>query len=282
MRFTAATCVLAMVTGTALGADYRAAPALVAAEPAPPVETFSWGGLYGGIHGAYSTANYDYKGLAKYLTPDTLASFPYLNDPAIRDFLTFGRNSADRYGVGGFIGVNAELDGAVLGLEADITRADFHIRHDKFTIDTSGTFEDRTLTTGSAYYRNKISDYGILKARVGYGFGPVLPWLSVGLAVARSEGRAHADYEAVRIQRVAAVDAFGQPATAELRTVLAKRHRDYKHDPYTLGLALGGGIDYAVLPHVLLRAEYQHVNFSDMKGSSPTLHSVRFGAGVKY
>ena len=48
------------------------------------------------------------------------------------------------------------------------------------------------------------------------------------------------------------------------------------------GVALGFGIEYAITPNVLLRGEYQYINFQTFNGHNAELNTVRGGAAVKF
>jgi outer membrane immunogenic protein len=49
-----------------------------------------------------------------------------------------------------------------------------------------------------------------------------------------------------------------------------------------VGLAVGGGIEYAITSNFLLRGEYQYVLFNDFQGHKAELNTVRGGAAIKF
>ncbi len=48
------------------------------------------------------------------------------------------------------------------------------------------------------------------------------------------------------------------------------------------GIALGFGLEYALTPNILLRGEYQYINFQSFNGHNAELNTIRGGAAVKF
>jgi outer membrane immunogenic protein len=94
----------------------------------------------------------------------------------------------------------------------------------------------------------RITDMGTLRGRAGWVFGTVMAYGLGGLAIAR------ADLDSINGMT----------------------------DSISYGWALGAGVDWAILPNVFVRLEYEHTGFSHMKDVRFTTDTVRGGVGVRF
>lgn len=117
------------------------------------------------------------------------------------------RFDAAGYLVGGTVGYNFQLDNAVIGIEGDLSWSD--------------------IDGAKAGESSRVEWVGTARARAGYAFGNILPFATVGVALAdiRSTGAA---YDVTERQ---------------------------------LGLAAGAGVEVGVTENISLKAEYQFLGF---------------------
>ena len=261
MRLATAACVLMTLTGGAFAADYPVAQAFGDGEP-PPAATFSWDGLYGGIHVAYTRANFHaapyeagYETLFAKEAGTALSGAPHgatLLEPA--------RRVDNKAGFGGFVGYNAQYEMIVFGVEVEATHVGMH----GTTWGGPRTFNDGWTGLGKATVG--FENFAVLKARLGYAFDRFLPFVTVGAALSQA-----------RVE----VNATDILPGVILPTVV--NTASYRKSGTLSGVAYGIGFDYALLDNVILRAEYQHVDFERFRGLvAPRVDTARVGLGVKY
>lgn len=238
---------LAGAAGFQLGADMKGAfilvsmatlalatPALAAdlaqsypvkAAPAPdPV--FSWTGFYGGVNGSYAG------GKAQI---DMISATPY----------SWGLN-ASGYALGGQVGYNYQFaNNVVVGAEADLQWADIN---------------GQTITTAAGSvqgtFGGSIDYFGTLRARAGYAFGRVLPYVTGGAAY----GKMSYTFTSVNL---------AQPANSY----------DLSQSTTQWGWTLGAGLEMALTERWTVKAEYLYVDLGTMDvttGSSPRTLSLPF------
>jgi opacity protein-like surface antigen len=152
----------------------------------------------------------------------------------------------------------------------------------------------------------KIEDYGTIRARGGWAFGRFLPFLTAGLAIGRAQVT-----ETVDVQNYGYNSQTYSANLTSTSPAYVTRHgyasfnpaypgpvsspaglvQTVPDAPYTIGkttvktvggLALGGGLEFAVTQNILIRGEYQYVQFNDFDGHKVNLNTVRGGAAVKF
>jgi outer membrane immunogenic protein len=166
--------------------------------------------------------------------------------------------------IGGFLaGYNYQFGWAVLGAEADIgfLTANSHVFSDKATVPMSVWYSDNAFS----------GDFnGHVRARAGVAGGPFLIFGAVGLAVTDSR-----------------MNVFGYCPPGLYLASATKT---------LTGLSVGGGIEYAVTEHVLLRGEYLYDDYGHTSydiGSGPpnfwqdrdvsyNSHTVRAAVAYKF
>ena len=129
-------------------------------EPDAMLPTFSWTGIYAGVHGAYLVGQDTTK---EYITANM--------------FFVGLENTFHPSGfVGGIhVGANYQFGSIVAGIEADIEAG--HVK---------GGFVDPPVPPGNPGGRGQteISLQGSIRARLGYAFGPVMAYATGGIAAA--------------------------------------------------------------------------------------------------
>lgn len=182
----------------------------------------------------------------------------------------------------GFLGYNWAFGDAVLGLEADYTRSGHAYQIDDYIarrfITSDGTVNDFSLATNQSA---KLNDYGTARLRVGWAFGSFMPFATIGGAVGRfntSSTIATTNY----LTRT-------NPVTGLIETGYAAGRRPgdppvgaTKKNVYGFGLAVGGGVDWALTENIFLRGEYQLIRFADVEGTTTTINTARAAMGVKF
>lgn len=276
------------------GADYDPVPA-------PVVD---WSGVYLGGHGGYTSG-----GLAQRdAMQSTLANyFSYRdieNEFSVSKFLSLPGTRTHGASFGAFAGFNVQFDDIVLGIEADYT----HTNQNSWSTNsisrimtTSGGNSETVNLSGTS--NTRIDDYGSIRARAGYAFGNLLPYVTAGAAIGQ-----------VTINDTVAVQNYGYSATTyaanqalttglpaavynhgyasfnpnfplNRSTPAGQGVQTIPYAPTTLtanartktigGVALGFGLEYAITPNILVRGEYQYVQFQDFNGHKAELNTVR-------
>ncbi|NRD68900.1 outer membrane beta-barrel protein, partial [Corallococcus exiguus] len=146
----------------------------------------------------------------------------------------------------------------------------------------------------------RIDDYGSIRARAGYAFGNLLPYVTGGLAVGRVTindtvavqnygygATTYAANQALTTGLPAAVynhgyASFNQNFPLNRSTPAGQGAQTIPYGPTTLvanaktktigGVALGFGLEYAITPNILLRGEYQYVLFQSFNGHRAELN----------
>ncbi|WP_336485267.1 outer membrane protein [Methylobacterium nigriterrae] len=268
-------------------------------EPAVPV--VDWSGIYFGAHAGYTSAALGFKQpfqpiLAQYFRARDIES-----EFGVSSLLIANAKRASGSSFGGFAGVNFQFDEMVLGLEADYTQfqrgATSSNSIGRYFITSAGNYESVYLDGTSS---TKVEDFGTFRARAGYAMGNFLPFVTGGLAIGRAR-----IVDQVNVQNYGydkkTYDANQQLTSGNLAYV---NFHDYKifyqndvgrsipNGPIALptvaktkvvgGVALGGGLEYALTQNIILRGEYQYVLLNDFDGHKVNLNTVRAGAAVKF
>jgi opacity protein-like surface antigen len=265
-------------------ADYDA---LRGAEPIAPVQTVGpatftrWSGFYfGGQFGvdeAYADfANSTQQGAA-YTLRETLLEQQF--SPS--QWPVLGNTNTPGINFGGFVGYSTQWQDLVLSLEANLNRAAFSLTAPNSPIartvgpDSGGNVYTVNLS-GSGSVTN--IDLATLRVRAGYVVGNLLPYGFVGAAfglanVSVSTTVAGEEYTSGSVTVCNAM----APCSA-LRIVSTTG----ANNEIMYGFAVGGGVDWAILPNVFLRAEFEWDQFNPPPGILLTVATGRVGAGFKF
>ena len=204
----ATTALLASLFGTTLVAAADLAPVYKAPQPVP-----SWSGFYAGLNAGYAFGH-----------AHTVLPF---NGPAVT-------SAYDGFIGGGQIGFNWQTGSAVFGLEADIQYADV----------TGGEILPATTVLAT----NTMDWFGTARARAGYAFNGILPYVTGGFAFGRN---------AYQFTDVSSGNGAGGSATHT-------------------GWAIGGGVEFMVRDAWSVKFEYLHVDL----GTQDTIRGVPFTGEV--
>lgn len=264
-----------------------------------PVAAIDWSGVYLGGHGGYSSAALGFKGALQPLvyrqTHDSTAEADF----GASTLLNPASKRVGDVSFGAYAGYNFQFDDIVIGVEADYTSfgrggaTSDGIGRTK--TNSNGLLETVTLSSASA---TKINDYGTIRARAGYAFGNLLPFVTGGFAIGRAriaDGVAIQDSaydlttynanQALTSGSPSYVTNFGYKSFSQTNPSAGVPTTTYLSQSKTKtvgGISLGGGLEYAITQNILLRAEYQYVLFNDFEGHKANINTVRGGAAVKF
>ncbi|CAA2107443.1 hypothetical protein MBUL_04163 [Methylobacterium bullatum] len=287
------TVTLALLTSVALGhfsttqaadLDYGV---LRGPDYAPASAEIDWNGFYFGAHAGYSSTSQKYTNRFSNILNDYLSKraeyFPFSTalTESVSGLSVFERRG-DGTGFGGFAGYNYMFDETVIGVEADYTTLDAAARSRDFQ---NNNFYD--INSRGALYRvnmqvkglasAKIVDYGTLRVRAGYTLGDFMPFVSAGLAIGRAEIGQQIVVSATNSKfnrTISEGNIGGDPSNAVIGA--------YAKTKVVGGFAAGAGLEYALTQNILLRGEYQYVQFNDFDGYKINLNTVRGGAAMKF
>jgi len=234
-----------------------------------------WDGAYfGGFAGA-TQSNTNFRGGLRDEVAFIVRNTALENALNVSSWLNPRTNNGRARSFGFFAGYNFQFDEAVLGFEADYTRANIRTQ----AADAIG----RSTTTGGVFYNANVNgdigaeirDLMTLRARAGYTYGSFLPFVTGGLALAN-----------VTINRNVRVVATEQNVDADNNPVGMIRGMDESRNTSktrtAFGLAAGAGVDVAVTENLFLRGEWQYIHFRDIDGVNANVNQFRAGAGVKF
>lgn len=128
--------------------------------------------------------------------------------------------------VGGTLGYNWQFNNVVLGIEGDGSWADINGS-------TSGAASG--CGGGGGTCSAKLDAFGTVRGRLGYAFGNVLPYVTGGLAIGDIHGAESGGLGT----------AFGSGSST------------------VTGWTVGGGIEWMVVPHWSVKAEYLYTDFGN-------------------
>ena len=204
-----------------------AAPVLAA--KAPPIDWtgYTWAGVYaGGQVGMIWGANHGYYYVA---TPGGLSAY----DPLDGDALVAS--------VEGHVGYNWQFDHAVFGLEGSVNGTNIVKNSLQPVYDPSSVSPGGTLTTAV-----KSNLQGSMRARAGYAWGRLLPFVTGGVALG---GFSQQSY-------LWGGDALGLFNASSSRSMLRA------------GWTLGAGAEWAMTRSWAIRGEYRYTDFGSVSDAS--------------
>jgi opacity protein-like surface antigen len=217
---------------------------------------FSWTGFYVGGHTGYSWTDIEFPGAAPYVAP-----------PAPCGGCGPPRQELHGAFLGGQVGANYQMGAIVVGVEADLSKANLNgsVRDGNYIVQT-----DTIELTGS------------LRGRLGYAIGPFLPYATAGVLWERS----------VRGQSCP-----GDPAAVVAGHCKTAGPYDLSDTQTHHGFVWGGGVEYAINHHWSLKMEAMRASLGeqiyvlapDAKGNIANVSkiehettTVRFGMNYRF
>lgn len=274
-------CALALPQA-AHSADYlRGSQIEQPAEPPPMFGggRFDWSGFYfGGGAGISDTKFKPDEGLA------TLVNYPFRNsitgteaNPGswLSDIPEKRDSGATFFG---FVGYNYLFDDVVMGFEVDYTRSG-HNYSTGDAISRRVALSDGS-TRGidlSAEQGAKLNDYATARLRMGWAYGRIMPFGTIGAVAGR--------FNTTSVATVNNQFLFnpGLPNQTSAQVVgFPTTVGGTKKNVYAFGLSAGAGVDWALTDNLFLRAEYQLVRFAEVEGTTVTVNTARVAAALKF
>ena len=199
--------------------------------------TTKWSGFYIGPSAGWANADIDFPG-----APAHPSGPP--------------RQTLEGAVLGGQIGYNWQVNGLVLGVEADASWGDL-----------GGTVKDGNYMTET----QSIDWMGSVRGRVGYAFGSLLPYLTAGIMWDRASA------------------GVACPSGAEYGFCKKSGAFDFSDKQTHQGFVWGGGVEYAIASRMSVRVEALYADMGDETytlGGSPwkvehELTIVRAGINLK-
>lgn len=269
-------------------------------EPAVAPSPANWDGIYVGGHGGWSSASFGFGDVFRNPVAQALRATAIETTLGASGLMHARDVRRDGTSFGAFAGVNYQFDDTVVGVELDYTHLGLTGRSSdaigRYKVDDTGFLRGAKLSGDAS---TRIDDYATVRARVGYAIGGFLPFVTGGFAIGRAQ---IAQTVAVRGYEYDQA-AYRSNQTADPSQRVYVNNSGYKsflqNDPGNSvlaapdvfrptkekivgGIAAGAGIEYAITPSLILRAEYQYVLFNDFDGHKMNLNTVRGGAAVKF
>jgi opacity protein-like surface antigen len=249
MNFLAGICAFALVNiAAAQAADLRM-PVKAAPVYAP---VYSWAGWYAGVHAGYGWGDpsADFNPATAPLPPGVITLFV----PAPPFTLSTEPNGW----LGGVqLGYNWQFGQWVVGVEGDFSFTGMNDDASRGYINTYSVGGDVHRTVGAVTLESELQWFGTFRGRFGYAFDRFLPYVTAGLAVGHvktSVTNAGRDFDIGGGLPGAPGPAFSSSASFSDTLV---------------GVALGGGLDWAISDRWSLRGEYLYLNFNGKSHAAP-------------
>ena len=256
LRGTLAALTLILSTATAPAAGAERGPPPSKKTPVPS-SVFIWTGFYVGGNVGGGTSDIDFNGAGFFTTNGAADPFSFANSGTASGILA-----------GGQLGFNYQLPGrVVLGVEADLDGSSFHGLTTFCGTGTGGPLFGHTANCETS--NNKLENFATVRGRVGYSFeNRVLLYGTGGFAWEESTTSTIPTCIAV----TGSCPAHGVKFTGGSSAASATLR----------GWTAGVGVEWALTPQWILRAEYLHLAF-DQAGenfsASGTASRVPFTSG---
>ena len=273
-RFSAllAAVALPVLSHSALAADLPRRPPEPPPVPVPAV--FTWAGAYAGVHAAYGWGQFNrYQFNQNLIAAAIPANYTYAS--VARNYAQSLPSNYDvqQWGGGFFVGYNFVAGNIVFGPELDYTAF-----FGKFGASTICYFPDPSLRMTlpgaptqslivGADTTSRITDYGLVKARLGYSFDRFLPYAFVGIGGSRFKAQGYGSIEQYTTQSGALV----RSSSSQLGK-----------DQITTTYGAGAGVDYAVTDQILLRLQYDYVQLDNVLKQETKIQVGKIGAGIRF
>lgn len=241
--------------------------------PATPVY-FNWTGFYGGLQAGYGSSFVDNGSGVSSLIAFILRNTTLEDQAQVSSWTTLSNQNTSSASYGVFGGYNTQFEDAVLGIE-------LNYNHTNINSSAADSLARSYQTTDGYFYNVNVAaqanlhltDFGTLRGRLGYAFGRFMPYMTLGVAVARAE-----TYRSATVSDTAtnvvnpALPNLALPATTLTEDKVA----------YPWGYEAGIGMDMMLAAGLFLRGEYEFVQLGTFNDTRANIQTVRVGAGLKY
>jgi outer membrane immunogenic protein len=237
-----------------------------------------WNGFYAGGQLGYATSHMDFTNTTFPLLADTLRNLDFLNvGVASTPVLGEVDTHSNSYGV--FFGYNSQWEAIVLGVELNYNRTSLTGSQSAspapFLVSPGDGNTYATNIVGSA--STHVTDFGTLRARVGYVVGSFLPYATVGLAAGRADVN-----DSTTVSFTCTAVSLPTCPTVRTQIALPPQPSTLALTKWLYGYAAGLGLEAAVLPNVFVRGEWEFIQFGPFSETRANLNSLRLGGGVRF
>jgi outer membrane immunogenic protein len=242
--------------------------------PSGSASTINWRGFYLGGQAGYGSSDENFSGSNATMLAALISNNVIQQMGVAQWNLGLGKDSSRAPGYGAFTGYNWQWDDVVAGLEMSYLHGRFGGQSTAFKELVSGTklsdgnFHDVSVTSASAI---AITDMATFRARAGYAYGFLLPYVFGGFAL----GNANITRSVLVTDAVSSTTALG-PFTP-LQPLFAS---DVVHNHLVYGYTAGLGIDINLIGGLFMRAEWEYVRFTAAVDTN--INTVRAGLGYKF
>jgi len=240
-----------------------------------------WSGFYAGGQVSMPTTGVNFTGGVSSLIANILRVTTVENEFSPSGWASLPKQDVARKSYGGFIGYNVQFGETILGIEANYNHTSVRV--------SAGDSIARQVTTSDGYLNQvsisgtsnmDLTDYGTLRARAAWIYNSFIPYAFAAVAVG------YGSVERSASVSISGSDAdpacVGPPDVCLPPYAFSAAESEGKQHVFAYGWALGLGADWAVLPNVFLRGEYEYLTFPKFDGVNLSINSVRLGAGFKF
>jgi opacity protein-like surface antigen len=237
-----------------------------------------WSGVYVGGFGGYGQSDFQNKNGVENLIYSVTRDSTLEQQFQVSRLLHLKSKDVRDTAFGGFVGYNYQIDEVVLGIEADYTATQLRgTSTDSIARRMSTSDGDTHQISLSGSAMAEIKSYGTARVRAGYTLGPLMPFVTGGVAIADIDTKNAAtinwtQYTAGIQSAYICRGSLGCPFPELTKT----------KSTVAVGFTAGAGLDYMLTENIFLRGEYQYAFFNDFDGHKFNLNVVRGGAGVKF
>jgi opacity protein-like surface antigen len=244
-----------------------------------------WQGFYAGGQIGRSFVSADFGNASSSLVSAILVNTELQG--IVANFNALSKASTGRTSFGGFVGYNWQTDDVLLGAELNYNHISGGALTTSNTIgpilvpgaslpDGSTVLYSVILTSGASV---TVQDVATLRGRAGWSFDRFLPYGFVGVAIGRTDVMRFATLAGST--KTTTPSGGGPPVTGTL--ILPRDPQsEGRTDLIVYGFTAGLGLDVELLPNVFARAEWEFVQFPNVKDVRVSVNSARVGLGVKF
>ncbi|HET9714648.1 MAG TPA: outer membrane beta-barrel protein [Pseudolabrys sp.] len=239
-----------------------------------PIGYMRWDGWQFGAFVGYGNLNTDFGNSTSPLVAYILRNSTLEAEGAPSSWTTLPANTTNGVVFGGYLGYNMQWDRLVLGW-------DLAYKHPSILQSSTGDSLRRVFTTSDSIEHDvtiaaessfKLVDYATLRARAGYAVEQFLPYAAVGVAVGRF------NYHTT----VTVTDAQTQlPPPGVFLGTFQQSASAGQNNVFAVGVAAGLGVDWAITPNVVVRAEWEFVAFAPVNGTRSNAQVGQIGLGMR-
>jgi opacity protein-like surface antigen len=242
-----------------------------------------WDGAYAGLSVGYGSAEAELANNSARDVETILRGTDIQNTLNASSYVTSLDEANQGMTYGFFFGHNWSMDGVVFGLEADYTRPGLVLdgRSNVSRFGTVGNIDGvggNDLGGFDITYGTRIAlhDLLLLKGRIGYDAGPLLPFATLGLAIARGDFRSSTE-----VATQYWYNPNRPPNTPDLSPTDEAVQRDNK-GVFGLGFTGSVGVDYMISDGIFARAEYGITRIGEFENTMIDMQHAKVGIAAKF